>query len=147
MIGSGRARSRARWLAAVGIPTVVVASMFVAGSASAGPGDAVQNPGTASLVANGGGFLNLAGKAFPLPSTATPTECNDGKNNDTAVDDATKAQDTNIDFDGGASHGVSPVTPVDTFCNAGGGFTSAQDDSETKTGNQPRTYITMNGSI
>jgi len=27
-------------------------------------------------------------------------------NNDVAVDDPTKAQDTNIDFDGGASHGV-----------------------------------------
>jgi len=99
------------------------------------------------MTVNGGGFINLAGKAFSLPSTATPAACNNGTNDDVAVDDATKQQDLNIDFDGGASHGISPPTPVDAQCAAGGGFTAAQDDSEVKPANQPRQYITLTGSV
>jgi hypothetical protein len=129
------------------LPTALVTSAFVAGSASAGPGDVIQNPGPVTMTVNGGGFINLAGKAFALPSTATPADCNNGTNGDVAVDDATKQQDLNIDFDGGASHGVTPPTAVDAQCNAGGGFTAAQDDSEVKPGNQPRQYITLTGSV
>ncbi len=126
---------------------MLVSSVFFAGSAWAGAGDVVNNPGSSTFTANGGGFLDLAGKNTVLPSTATPTQCNDGVNNDVAVDDPTKAQDTNIDFDGGASHGVIPATPVDAQCNAGGGFTAAQDDSEIAAGNQPRAYITGTGTV
>ena len=112
--------------------------MYFASPAYVGAGDVVNNPGTATFIANGGGFLNLSGTNSVLPSTATPTQCNDGVNNDVAVDDPTKQQDLNIDFDGGASHGVTPATPVDAQCNAGGGFTAAADDSEIAPGNQPR---------
>ncbi len=147
---SGTRRVRARWVAAIALPAALVGSALVASSASAGPGDVIQNPGSATLTANGGGFLNLAGKAFSLPSTATPVACNNGVNDDVAVDDPTKQQDTNIDFDGGASHGVVPATPVDAQCNAGvpaATNPASADDSEVKGGFQARDYIKLSGSI
>ncbi len=144
---TGTRRVRARWVAAIALPAALVGTALVANPASAGAGDVIQNPGSATLVANGGGLLNLAGKNTTLPSTATPAACNNGTNDDTAVDDPLKQQDTNIDFDGGASHGVVPATPIDAQCNAGGGFTAAQDDSEIQAGNQARAYITATGSV
>ena len=143
----GQARRRSRWIAVAAVPVLLVSSVFFANSAWAGAGDVVNNPGASTFVANGGGFLNLSGKNTVLPSTATPTQCNDGVNNDGAVDDATKQQDLNIDFDGGASHGVSPATAVDAQCNGGAGGTAAQDDSEAALGFQPRAYITGNGTV
>lgn len=141
-----------RWYkaAAVVAPVAVVAAVTMVGTAGAGPGDVIQNPGAVTLTVNGGGFINLSGKSIPLPGTSTPPQCSDGVNNDTAVDaNATppNEQDLNIDFDGGASHGVSPATAVDAQCVAGGGFTAAQDDSEAKAGNQPRQYIRMNATV
>jgi hypothetical protein len=128
-------------VAVASLPVMLASSVFFAGTASAGAGDLVNNPGTSMFTANGGGFLNLAGKNTVLPSTATPTQCNDGINNDVAVDDPTKSQDLNIDFDGGAGHGVSPATPVDVQC------AGALDDSEIAGGNQPRAYIAGTGSV
>jgi hypothetical protein len=136
-----RPRKRARLVAAVSVPVMLATSMYFAGPASAGAGDVVNNPGPGTFVASGGGFLTLAGRNTVLPSTATPTQCNDGINNDVAVDDPTKSQDANIDFDGGASHGVSPATPVDVQC------AGALDDSEIALGNQPRGYITNVGTV
>jgi len=90
----------------------------------------VANPGPVTMTVNGpGSFFNVAGNQFDLPSTATPTVCNNTTNDDVAVDDATQQQDTNIDF------------PADTQCG------SAADDSEVKGGIQPRTYISLSGNV
>lgn len=141
-------RNRSRLLVAA-LPVALTASWFTATAVTAAPGDKVDNPGPVTMTVNAGGFFKLGtAPQIPLASTTTATQCNDGSNNDTAVDDATKQQDLNIDFDGGVSHGVVPATAVDAQCNSGGAGKPAQDDdSEVKGGFQPRQYVTLTGSV
>lgn len=133
-------RMRSRRLGVVAGAAVIAAGLAVLPTtASAGAGDTILNPGPFTMTVEGG-FMNLAGTLAPLRSSADPARCNDGLNNDDSVNGG-DPQDTNIDWDGKLASGV------DAQCNGLNNALKAADDSETKTGNQPKVQITISGEV
>ena len=124
---------RKRYLAALGA-AVGLAVLPVAAPAGAGVGDAVLNPGNTTVTFQQT-EINIAGQNLSLPRPSDPPQCSNGENDDIALDEpdnpaSPPAQDTLIDFAGG-----------DPECSG------PDDNSEVEPGFQPKTDITIDGSI